>query len=427
MPRVLIDDTPLFAEAYLGSVRRAMEENNQMLDEDGGKSFAELLGETSTEQGWLKPGQRVEAVIVKVTPEWVFIDVGGKHEGYLDRREFLDAEGNVTVKEGETLRAYFLSSKHNEKLFSTKISSGEAGRSFLADAAENGIPVEGVVEKEVKGGYEIKVAGDVRGFCPFSQMGLFRTATTADWIGKRLSFRIMEYGERGRNVVVSHRAILEEEREKQKEILKETLKEGMTVRGTIVSLQKFGAFVDLGGVQGLIPMSEIAWERVGEASDKLTIGQEVEAAILKLDWAQDRVTLSLRSNLPDPWNKVEGQFPEGLSLTGTVVRLTKFGAFVNLASGVDGLIHISRLGRGKRITHPSEVIKEGQPLAVRIEKIDREAKRISLALAGDNEIDEGKAEEAEDLRKYMGNSSASSFGSLGDILQKKMAAEKKRK
>jgi small subunit ribosomal protein S1 len=403
-----------------------MEENKQMSDEDGGKSFAELLDETAVDQGWLKPGQRVEAVIVKITPEWIFIDVGGKHEGYLDRREFLDAEGNVTVKEGETIRAYFLSSQRNEKLFTTKVSSGEAGRTFLADAADSGIPVEGIVEKEVKGGFEIKVAGDVRGFCPFSQMGLFRSANTADWIGKRLSFRIIEYGERGKNVVVSHRAILEEERAKQKDALKETLREGMTVKGTIVSLQKFGAFVDLGGVQGLIPISEIAWERVGDTADKLAVGQEVEAAILKIDWEQDRISLSLRSNLPNPWERVEAEFPEGSSVTGTVARLTKFGAFVTLIPGVDGLIHISKLGRGKRITHPSEVLKEGQVIAVKIEKIDRDAKRISLALAEDAEADEEKAEETEDLRKYMGNNPGS-FGSLGDILQKKMAAGKKRK
>jgi len=253
------------------------------------KSFAELLDESGMDEGWLKPGQRVEAMIVKITPEWVFIDVGGKHEGYLDRREFLDSEGNVTVKEGETVRAYFLSSQHNEKLFTTKVSSGEASRTFLADAAHSGIPVEGLVEKEVKGGFEIRVAGDVRGFCPFSQMGLFRVATPVDWIGKRLNFRIIEYGERGRNIVVSHRALLEEEQAKQKEVLKETLREGMTVKGTVVSLQKFGAFVDLGGVQALIPISEIAWEHVGDIAEKLTLGQEVEAAILRLDWEQDRI------------------------------------------------------------------------------------------------------------------------------------------
>jgi small subunit ribosomal protein S1 len=402
-------------------IRRTMEENIQRMEEGAGeKSFAELLDESGMDQGWLKPGQRVEAVIVKVTPEWVFIDVGGKHEGYLDRREFLDADGNVTVKEGETIRAYFLSSQHNEKLFTTKVSGGEAGRTFLADAAHSGIPVEGLVEKEVKGGFEVRVAGDVRAFCPFSQMGLFRVATPADWIGKRLNFRIIEYGERGRNVVVSHRALLEEEQAKQKEALKGTLREGMTVKGTVVSLQKFGAFVDLGGIQGLIPISEIAWEHVGDIAEKLGIGQEVEAAILRLDWEHDRISLSLRSNLPDPWERVEAEFPEGSSFTGTVARLTKFGAFVTLIPGVDGLIHISRLGRGKRITHPSEVLTEGQAIAVKIEKIDPAAKRISLAPVGDTE--EETAEELEDFHKYVGKVPGS-FGSLGDALQKKMGAE----
>lgn len=398
-----------------------MEENNRMMEEEGGeKSFAELLEESGMEQGWLKPGQRVEAVIAKISPEWVFIDVGGKHEGYLDRREFLDAEGNLTVKEGETVKAYFLSSQHNEKLFTTKVSSGEASRTFLADAAHSGIPVEGVVEREVKGGFEVKIAGDIRGFCPFSQMGLFRIATPSDWIGKRLQFRIIEYGERGRNIVVSHRAILEEERAKQKEALKETLKEGMIVKGTVVSLQKFGAFVDLGGVQALIPISEIAWEHIGDISEKLSIGQEVEASILRLDWEQDRISLSLRTNLPDPWERVEKEFPEGSSFTGTVARLTKFGAFVTLIPGVDGLIHISKLGRGKRITHPSEVLTEGQEVAVKIEKIDREAKRISLMPVGDAE--EEKEEALEEFQQYVGKA-PTSFGSLGEALQKKLGAK----
>lgn len=398
-----------------------MEENIQRAEEeDGGKSFAELLDESGMDQGWLKPGQRVQAVIVKITPEWVFIDVGGKHEGYLDRREFLDAEGNVTVKEGEVLKAYFLSSQHNEKLFTTKVGAGEAGRAFLEDAFKSGIPVEGSVEREVKGGFEIKVAGDTRGFCPFSQMGLYRIETPADWVGRRLTFKIIEFGERGRNVVVSHRAILEEEQRKLKEGLKLSLKEGMLVKGTIVSIQKFGAFMELGGVQGLIPISEITWEHVNDISEHLKIGQEVEAVILKLDWDRDRISLSLRSNLPDPWERIEKEFPEGSSMNGTVARLTKFGAFVTIIPGVDGLIHISRLGRGKRITHPSEVLKEGESVAVKVEKIERESKRISLALAGD--VEEEKAEEIEDFTKYVGKAPGS-FGSLGEALQKKMGAK----
>ena len=400
-----------------------MEETNQTReDERGEKTFAELFGESEPDRGWLKPGQRMEAVIVKISPEWVFIDVGGKHEGYLDRREFLDKEGNLTVQEGQTIKAYFLSSQHNEKLFTTKLGAGEAGRAFLEDAWKNGIPVEGAVEREIKGGFEIKVAGDTRGFCPFSQMGLFRIETPADWVGQRLAFRVIEYGERGRNIVLSHRAILEEEQAKLKEGLKASLKEGQTVKGKVVSLQKFGAFVDLGGIQALIPISEIVWEHVTDISEKLSIGQEVEAVILKLDWEKDRISLSLRSKLPDPWQRVATEFPEGSSFTGTVARLTKFGAFVTLLPGVDGLIHISKLGRGKRITHPSEVLTEGQSIAVKIEKIDPETKRISLALLGDEE--EEKAEELEDFQKYVGKAPGS-FGSLGDTLQKKMGPKTK--
>ena len=401
-----------------------MGEPTQKMEAEGGeRSFAELLNETVPDSGWLTPGQRVEAMIVKITPEWIFIDVGGKHEGYLDRKEFHDAEGNLTIQEGQTIRAYFLSSQHNEKLFTTKLGAGEAGRAFLEDASLNGIPVEGLVEKEVKGGFEIKVTGDVRGFCPFSQMGLFRVAAPADWIGQRLAFRIIEYGERGRNIILSHRAILEEAQAKQKEALKASLKEGMTVKGTVISLQKFGAFVDIGGIHALIPISEITWEHVVDISERLSVGQEIEAVILKMDWETDRISLSLRSKLPDPWDRVETEFPEGASFTGNVTRLTKFGAFVTLLPGVDGLIHISKLGRGKRITHPSEVLKEGESVAVKIEKIDRENKRISLTLLGD--ADEA-AEEIEDYSKYMGKAPGS-FGSLGDALQKKMGERTRKK
>src|SRR4030042_1287755 len=152
----------------------------------------------------------------------------------------------------------------------------------------------------------------------------------------------------------------------------------------------------------------------------MSVGQEVEAVMLKLDWENNRISLSLKSKLSDPWERVETEFPEGASFTGTVVRLTKFGAFVTLIPGVDGLIHISKLGRGKRITHPSEVLTEGQSVAVKIEKIDLENKRISLAPLGDTE--EEKAEELEDFQKYVGKAPGS-FGSLGDALQKKMAAK----
>jgi len=401
------------------------EQDNSMEGEGGEKSFAELFNESGAVQGRFAPGERVDAVVVKITPEWVFIDIGGKNEGYLDIREFLDAEGNVAIKEGQTVRAYFLYSKNNEKLFSTKIGKGDAGRAFLEDAVQSGMPVEGLVEKEVKGGFDVRIAGDVRAFCPFSQAGLFRVAEPAELVGQRLNFRIIEYGESGRNIIVSRRALLEEERAKNRELLKESLREGALVSGTVVSLQKYGAFVDIGGLQALLPISEIAWGHVEDIADKLAVGQQIEAVVLRIDWENDKISLSLRSILPDPWERAEREFPIGMTMTGVVARLTKFGAFVTLSPGVDGLVHISRIGRGKRISHPSEVLKEGQALEVKVEKIDREAKRISLVPADEpvESAGDDKKEEPDDFRKYMVKDSVS-FGSFGELLKKKLGAKK---
>ena len=402
------------------------EENNELVGPDDGKSFAELLEESGIGNDFLRPGQKVEAVIVKITPEWIFLALGGKSEGYLDRRELQDEEGNLSVKEGDRLSAYFLSSRHNEKLFTTKVGSGEAGQAFLEEAYRNGIPIEGLVEKEIKGGFEIRVVGNTRGFCPYSQMGLQKVENPQDCVGKKLIFRIMEYGERGRKLVLSSRAILEEEQRQRKEQIKETLQEGMVLKGKVVSLQKFGAFVDLDGIQGLIPMSEIGWDRVENIHDVLVIGQEVEVKIIKLDWTKDQISLSLKQCLADPWDTVDQAFFEGSIHTGRVVRLMKFGAFVNLVPGIDGLIHISKLGKGKRINHPSEVVAVGQILQVQVESTDREQKRVSLSPVRTEKEGNTAPSEGEDYRPYI-EKPASSLGSLGDLLKFKTVGAKKPK
>lgn len=403
-----------------------MEEDKQQVEMEEEKSFAELLAEAAPDRGHLRPGERVEVKIVKITPEWIFLDLGGKSEGYLDRTEFLDAEGNLTVQEGDTIRAYFLSSKRNEKLFTTKVSGGDAARSFIEDAWNSGIPVEGVVEKEVKGGYEVRIGGTLRAFCPHSQMGMPRQPQATDIIGKARTFRVIEYGSQGRNIIVSHRSILEEEDRQRKEALQGTLQEGMTIRGTVISLQKFGAFVDIGGIQGLLPISEIGWGHVEKIQDVLSIGQEIEAILLKLDWANDRITLSLKSTLPDPWEAVESSFPEGSVHSGVIARLTKFGAFVTLASGVDGLIHISKIGKGKRINHPNEVLAQGQTIEVRVEKVEQGQKRISLTMATESQEAGEGGEREKDFQQYIPKSKES-FGSLGDMLKGKFPDRSKGK
>ena len=401
-----------------------MNEENEKEDEMAEQeSFAELLRESFVKPARFNSGQKVKARVVKVSAEWIFIDLGGKSEGYLDGKEFLDAEGNLSVKEGDIIEAYSLSGDNNELRFTTRITGGEAGLYFLEDAWKNRIPVEGFVEREIKGGFEIRIAGGLRGFCPFSQMGLHREENPKDLQGRHLVFRITQYGERGRNIVLSNRLVLEEERQKQREEQKNLLQEGARVKGTISSIHSFGAFVKIGSVEGLIPISEIGWDRVEDINTVLTVGQEVEVMALRLDWENDRLSFSLKRVLPDPWESIEKDFPQGSRHRGTVSRLANFGAFVSLSAGVDGLLHISKLGSGKRIKHPHEVVTKGQLVEVRVDNVDRENKRISLSLAGSDEAEDPQEGEGDYSRYVKGNLP---MGTLADLLRAKFQEKTKK-
>ena len=382
------------------------------------KSFAELLEASERKPVRLRQGQSVEAVIAKITSDWVFIDLGGKTEGIVERNEFLDKEGQLTVKEGDTVKVYFLSSRHGERVFTTRV-SGDAARQYLEEAWRNAIPVEGIVEKEVKGGLEVRIAGTYRAFCPFSQAGIPRGETAAALMGQRVPFIVIEYGERGRRLVVSRRRILEEEERKRKEAIKETLREGMVVTGTVKSLRDFGAFVDIGGIEALLPVSEVGWGRVEDIRDRFTVGQTLEALVLGIDWARDRITLSVKGTLPDPWENVETRYPDGSRHRGTVARLADFGAFITLEPGVDGLIPISRLARGKKIRHPREVLVQGDPIEVVVESSDRAKRRLSLSPVLPEE------EQEDSFRPFLQQRGARGFGSLGDMMNRKSPKGKK--
>jgi small subunit ribosomal protein S1 len=390
--------------------------------EEGAEDFAAMLEKSMVKRERLEPGQVVEAKIVKISDEWVFLDLGGKGEGYLDKKEVLDAEGKPTVREGDTMRAYFLSSKNNDLVFTTKIGSGPAIQNQLEDAWKAGVPVEGTVSKEVKGGFEVKI-GTARAFCPFSQMGMRREEKGDAYVGKSLSFKILEFNESGRNILVTRRPILDEERRLQKEELKKTLQEGMRVKGTVTSLQKFGAFVNIGGIEGLLPISEVAWSRTEKISDVLSAGQQIEVVIKKIDWENERFSFSLKDILADPWDSAAEKFPVGSFHPGKVSRLAPFGAFVTMAEGIDGLIHISKLGAGKRIAHPKEVVREGQEIEVRVEAVDRQNHKLSLSLA---EVSREEEEAAATLKDYKQREAAEtkSLGSLGELLKAQMEKKK---
>jgi small subunit ribosomal protein S1 len=396
----------------------------------GHESFADLFKEDTITDKRLSPGQKVLATVVDVSQDSIFLDVGGKSEGFMDRKELEDDTGTVSVKTGDTLEVYLLSTAKNEMLFTTKIGGGSSSRAHLEEAYRSNIPLEGLVKKEIKGGFEITVAGNVRTFCPYSQMDLKRITDPEIYIGQHMLFKITQFAEDGRNIVLSRRIILEEEREKKLEDLKEELQEGMTVRGKIASIKNFGAFVDIDGIEGLIPISEIGWSRTENIHDVLSEGQDVEVVILKLDWENERFSFSLKQALPDPWLDIAQKFPVGSFHTGKIVRLAKFGAFVNLAAGIDGLIHISKIAGGRRINHPKEVVEEGQTVDVKIEDIDQVQNRISLSLAGEMAEEETTDKEKEDVRQYMATQektdAGESLGTLGEILKAKLK-EKERK
>lgn len=391
----------------------------------GEESFPDLFERTYSEPPRLEPGEKVTARIIGITSEHIFLDLGRKGEGCLEKKEFQDADGNLTVRKGDTVQAYYVGTRNNEMWFATKIGGGAVGQAQMEDAWRNGIPVEGYVEKEVKGGFAVRIAGGFRGFCPYSQSGCAPPESRGESIGKRLLFKITQYDARGRNIVLSRRALLEEKRREEKESLRETLREGMTVRGRIASVREFGAFVNVGPLEGLVPASEVGWDHAGDIREKLVPGQEVEVAIMRLDWEKERFTFSMKKTLHDPWDNVPEKYPVGSRHTGNVSRLTAFGAFVCLEPGVDGLLHISKLGGGKRIRHPGESVKEGEEVAVKVDSVERETRRISLSLHGE-ETAEGHAADSEDYRQYLLEEVPPSLGTLGEKLKVKLEEKEKK-
>ncbi|NTW76672.1 MAG: S1 RNA-binding domain-containing protein, partial [Syntrophaceae bacterium] len=232
----------------------------------------------------------------------------------------------------------------------------------------------------------------------------------------KMEFILIEYGDNGRKVILSRRPLLEKIEQEKIKVLKETLQTGMIVRGVVKSVRDFGAFVDIGGVQALLPISEMSWGRVEDPKLLYTPGTTIEAVIINLDWERNRITLSFKDTLPDPWNEVIAKYREGSAYKGKVSRLTDFGAFITLEAGVDGLLHISKLARGKKIKHARDVLTGGADIEVKIEKIDRENKRISLDLVTEGS-DSSAVESTEDYKSYIPKA-PKTMGTLGDLLKK---------
>ena len=322
-------------------------------------------------------GQQIETTVVAVSKDTIFIDLGLKSEGFIDKAELTDEDGVCSVKEGDKIKVYFLNNKGDELHFTTKLSGLKADKNILENAYKNGIPVEGHVSKEIKGGFEVMI-GNTRAFCPYSQMGYKQKKEASEYIGQHLTFRISEYKNDGRNIIVSNRSILEDEAQAELHHLSESLSVGQIVKGTINSLESYGAFVDINGFQALLPISEVSHVRVNDLSEYFSIGQEITAKIIKTDWEHEKVSLSTKELEEDPWTDADKKFPAGTKIDAKISRVADFGLFVNLDKGVDGLVHISRLNVDRN-TNLKKVYKVGDEISVTVERVDMDERRISLS------------------------------------------------
>jgi small subunit ribosomal protein S1 len=361
-------------------------------EETGDKSedFATLLEASSMKALELKVGDRVRAKIVHIGKEDVFCEVSPTQEAVIARSELEEGEGRAQIRPGEVIEAFVVSLRHGIVL-SKRLGREAASVEVLMQAAHSELPVEGLVTGVNKGGLEVSVGG-VRAFCPIGQADIAFVETPQVFVGKTFQFVVKEVRDNGRSVVISRRALLEAERAARAKELLAQLEVGQHVTGTVTRLMEFGAFVDLGGVEGLIPVSELSYTRVTSPRDVVREGEILSLQVLRYEPdpkrpEKPRITLSLKATLPEPFAAHEHELQEGTSFQGRVVRIEKFGAFVELFPGLEGLVHISELSH-KRVRHPSDVVKVGQEVTVRVLGVSPEDKRISLSLK-EAPVDEG--------------------------------------
>ncbi len=369
-------------------------------------------------------GDRVRGKVVSVGEEVTIIDLGGGGEGTLETVELRDPSGQLTVKVGDVLEARVVAQGDRPGFVSLRQGAGHgaSGRTSLEEAAATGLPVTGVVTVVNKGGVEVDVAG-TRAFCPLSQLELRQVVDPAAYIGQRLEFRVTRYEDdrRGANVVLSRRALLEEAMQSRAVETRSKLVVGAVLSGVVTALKDFGAFVDVGGIEGLLPASEIGFQRNTRPADVLTVGQPITVAVLRIEKRDDprrpeQVSFSLKSLERDPWQDAAAELPAGTLTRGQVTRVEQFGAFVELRPGVEGLLHIGELGAGKQLRHARDAAKPGDVLEVTVLSIDLEKRRISLGLGAREEgvDDEGRAAAARVSGKGGG------MGTFADLLKGKL-------
>ena len=325
-----------------------------------------------------EPGTKISGIVevISLHGQEVFLDLGGPATGYILKEELLDRDGNLSVKQGDTVEGVVTGTDFNGVKISRVLSRQSADMKAVKDALASGLPVEGKVTGTNKGGYDVQV-GRVRAFCPFSQIDVVRPGDPESFVGQVHRFMVTEI--RKGSAVLSRAALLAAERGEQAKVLWAELKVGARLTGRVRSIQKFGVFVDLGGVDGLVHVSQLSWDRVNDPAEFVQLGQEVEVIVTELDEKRNRVGLSMRQASADPFSTAVAGLAVGGRVKGKVARITNFGAFVTIAPGVDGLIHVTDMAH-RRVRHPGDVVKVGDEVEVQVMEIDLERRRVGLSL-----------------------------------------------
>ena len=346
------------------------------------ESFAALF-EQSVEGGdFAREGEIISGTVVAVHRDSVVVDIGGKSEGVIALREFSDAGGQAAVKAGDKVDVYIESRENDDGLVTLSKEKADKMKVWdeISNACEADELIEGTISQRVKGGLSVTIRGGVKAFLPGSQVDLRPIRNLDKLIGQTYKFKVIKFNKKRGNIVLSRRVLLERERDEMKAKTLETLTEGMVVKGTIKNITEYGAFVDLGGIDGLLHITDMSWGRVNHPSEVFQVGDEVTVKVLKYNADTERVSLGLKQTQEDPWNHAEEAYPAGKKVRGKVMSITDYGAFVELEPGVEGLIHVSEMSWTKKVKHPSKLLEVGQELECQVLEVDARAKRISLGL-----------------------------------------------
>ncbi|EFU5169818.1 30S ribosomal protein S1 [Salmonella enterica] len=344
------------------------------------ESFAQLF-EESLKEIETRPGSIVRGVVVAIDKDVVLVDAGLKSESAIPAEQFKNAQGELEIQVGDKVDVALdaVEDGFGETLLSREKAKRHEAWITLEKAYEDAETVTGVINGKVKGGFTVELNG-IRAFLPGSLVDVRPVRDTLHLEGKELEFKVIKLDQKRNNVVVSRRAVIESENSAERDQLLENLQEGMEVKGIVKNLTDYGAFVDLGGVDGLLHITDMAWKRVKHPSEIVNVGDEINVKVLKFDRERTRVSLGLKQLGEDPWVAIAKRYPEGTKLTGRVTNLTDYGCFVEIEEGVEGLVHVSEMDWTNKNIHPSKVVNVGDVVEVMVLDIDEERRRISLGL-----------------------------------------------